>query len=192
MTTRSLQALKAELLADEDVRVAYDELAPVYGGVRAMTQPGLPMLVEFTVPGEVRGKGRPRFDGRRGRTYTDAKTAAYEQTVQTMARLAMAGAAPVDGPVRLLVTAYIEVPRSYSARKRQYCLLGRTFPTKKPDFDNCEKIIADALKGVVYIDDAQVVQWAGRKVWAPEGKLHVMVDRVQSTAERGGHNVVVQ
>ena len=31
-------------------------------------------------------------------------------------------------------------------------------PAKRPDFDNIGKIIADALNGVAYRDDAQIVE----------------------------------
>lgn len=37
------------------------------------------MELTFTVPGEPRGKGRPRFSG--GRAYTDSETRAYERKI---------------------------------------------------------------------------------------------------------------
>ena len=41
-------------------------------------------MVKFTVPGEVRGKGRPRFTkaGNHVRTYTDSSTVNYENWVK--------------------------------------------------------------------------------------------------------------
>ena len=55
--------------------------------------------LSFTVPGAPRGKGRPRFF-RRGPgigTFTDDKTAAYENLVALAASQAHAGAEPLDG-----------------------------------------------------------------------------------------------
>jgi Holliday junction resolvase RusA-like endonuclease len=38
----------------------------------------------------------------------------------------------------------------------------REFHAKKPDRDNCDKSVMDALKGIAWIDDAQV---AGGEIW---------------------------
>lgn len=36
-------------------------------------------------------------------------------------------------------------------------LAGQEQPTKKPDWDNIGKIICDALNGIAYADDSQIV-----------------------------------
>lgn len=144
-----------------------------------MIQPGLPMLCEFSVDGDVRGKGRPRFDTRSGRAYTDQRTLAYEHAIMTAARLAMGCSQPVVGPVRVLATVYVAVPKSYSALKRGACMCGQIYPTGRPDLDNMLKILMDACNGIVWVDDAQVVEVAVSKLWSERGRLHVMVDAVQ-------------
>jgi Holliday junction resolvase RusA-like endonuclease len=150
-----------------------------------MIQPGVPMLCEFAVDGDVRGKGRPRFDPRSGRAYTDQRTLAYEHAIMTAARLAMGGAQPVVGPVRVLATVYVAVPKSYSKRATADCLQGRVYPTGRPDIDNTLKALMDSCNGIVWVDDAQVVEVAVSKLWAPRGRLHVMVDAVHAvTAEK--------
>lgn len=43
-------------------------------------------MVDFTVPGEPRGKGRPRFS-KSGHTYTDSETRAYENKIIAYLRI---------------------------------------------------------------------------------------------------------
>lgn len=47
-------------------------------------------------------------------------------------------------------------------------LQGKILPTKKPDCDNIAKIICDALNGVAYKDDKQIVQLLVSKVYSVE------------------------
>jgi Holliday junction resolvase RusA-like endonuclease len=128
--------------------------------------------LSFSVPGPVVGKGRPRFG--QGRTYTPTKTLHYEGLVRHCAALAMRGGALCEAPLRVLVTAYMAVPPSYSRRKREGCLAGLIWPTGKPDADNIIKVL-DACNGVVFRDDSQIVDARVLKVWAEVPSLSVEV-----------------
>ena len=59
------------------------------------------MMIKFTIPGEPRGKGRPRFSNRGGyvRTYTDEKTASYENLVKMEYQWTSKGYRYADGEV---------------------------------------------------------------------------------------------
>jgi Holliday junction resolvase RusA-like endonuclease len=63
-----------------------------------------------------------------------------------------------QGPVVLTVTFHL--PRPQSLPKRQ------VHHTKKPDLDKLVRNTKDALKGVLYGDDAQVVDLHARKTYA--------------------------
>lgn len=122
-------------------------------------------VIAFTVPGEPQGKGRPRAfrAGRSVRMYTPTKTQAYEQLVADMGRQAMAGRAPMVGPLAVDLVAVVSVPASWSKKRRAAALEGLELPAKKPDADNVAKAIADGLNGITYGDDAQVVELRVRK-----------------------------
>ena len=121
----------------------------------------------FTVYGEPRGKGRPRFN-KNGHTYTPADTAKYERMVRAMflSRYPRAEQIGKDIPVRAKINAYYKIPDSAGKGKKQLMKAGLIRPTKKPDTDNIAKILLDALNGYAYHDDAQVVELEVKKLYA--------------------------
>lgn len=144
----------------------------------------MPTVIEFTIPGQVIAKGRPRF-ARRGAhvvAYTPAKTVSYENLVKLSARLAMAGAAPLAGPVHLSIALIVEVPASWSKKRRALALSGDVRATKRPDIDNFCKGIFDGCNGIVFLDDAQIVEIAMRKDYGEIPGAVVTVREVEGEA----------
>jgi Holliday junction resolvase RusA-like endonuclease len=62
--------------------------------------------LEFFIPGNPSGKGRPRFarQGQFVRTYTPRETEAYESNIRLFAAEAMNGSPPTGGPVAVAQT----------------------------------------------------------------------------------------
>lgn len=112
--------------------------------------------VVIKLPGAPVAKGRPRFGN--GRAYTDAKTIAAEQSILA-AWLTQAGARkPHDGPVAVEIVATFIPPASWPKWKQQAAVNGLWPHMSKPDSDNLAKAVLDALNGVAWVDDAQVVR----------------------------------
>lgn len=118
--------------------------------------------VEFTIHGAPQGKGRARTVRNRatGRSmsYTPEKTVEYENLVR-MEYQAQCGGAWLgeQTPIAAVICVSYPIPASVSKKKREEMLDGQIFPTKKPDCDNIAKVILDALNGIAYRDDAQVI-----------------------------------
>ena len=135
------------------------------------------MAVEFFVPGQPVGKGRPRATVRAGRArlYTPAKTEKYEARVALFAQQAMAGRPVMAGPVALSVTALFPIPPSWPKKRQAAARAGTEQHTKRPDADNCAKAILDGLNGVVWKDDSQVVTLSIEKRYSDRPGVLVMV-----------------
>jgi Endodeoxyribonuclease RusA len=73
--------------------------------------------ITVVVSGEPVAKGRPRMT-KRGFAYTPAATRKYEAHARLSAQLAMDGHPPIEVPVRIEVLAQLQVPASWSKRKR--------------------------------------------------------------------------
>lgn len=118
------------------------------------------MIVAFNIPGQPVAKGRPKF-ARRGAhvvAYTPAATVSYENLVKMAATLAMCGVEPTAGPVALSVSLSMQIPASWSNKRRALAAAGSIAATKKPDADNVLKGIKDGCNGIIWRDDAQVVR----------------------------------
>ena len=137
--------------------------------------------MEFLVFGPPQGKARPRFSRKSGTVYTPSKTAKYEKQIQKAFLAAGGEIIPGDCYVGVTVDAYFEIPKSYTKGKRLACLHNLTRPIKKPDIDNTLKVILDALNGIAYEDDRQVVEVRCRKWYAQStGCLKISIREVHA------------
>jgi Holliday junction resolvase RusA-like endonuclease len=134
-------------------------------------------MLTFTVDGDPHGKGRPRFrnTGKFVQTYTDSKTKSYEEKVRDAAKQAMGSAEPLETPVSVFCYIRLPVPKSYPKTRREACLNGSERPSKKPDTDNVFKSVSDAMNGIVYKDDCQIVSINAKKVYSAVAGVDVMV-----------------
>ena len=125
-------------------------------------------VIRLLIPGPPVGKGRPRFNGQTGRTYTPAATVHAERDVRAVWREAGSLRLP-DGPVVAHIYVHLERPASHWTSRGELSAVGRRteYPCRKPDLDNQIKLFLDSLNGLAYHDDAQVVEVHARRLWLP-------------------------
>ena len=133
--------------------------------------------VAFMVPGQPQGKGRPRVGKVAGhvRMFTPPKTESYEALIALFAHQAMQGRPLIAGPVRVTVDLVFAIPASWSKKKRAQAEQGAIWPTTKPDVDNVLKAVCDAINGVVWVDDVQIVHLTANKVYGAAPGVRVFV-----------------
>ena len=136
--------------------------------------------ITFTIQGEPKGKGRPRFTtrGKFPSAYTPQDTADYETRVRNEYLMAARGTF-LGETVKMNINCWFGMPKSASKKKRSLMLSGEIRPTKKPDADNIAKIIADALNGVAYRDDAQIVELTVKKYFSEDPRVEVSIWRFE-------------
>lgn len=69
------------------------------------------------------------------------------------------------GPVRIVIVAEIKAPKR----------LTREYPTVTPDADKIARLVLDALTGVVYADDKQVLYMSCEKLYSDRFGLLITV-----------------
>jgi len=107
--------------------------------------------IDFEVPGDVVPWARAGRS-KTGATYTPARQGRYMATIKSLCAAELGGAPPLAGPIGLDVWANFATPISWSGKKRAAAY----WQTSRPDWDNCAKIVCDALSGVAWLDDKQV------------------------------------
>ncbi len=142
------------------------------------------MKVSFTVPGEPKGKGRPRFSVKRtkqGGSYVNVRTPestrAYENLVAMEYARQCRGIRFEDRiPIRMHILAYFGIPKSASKKNKAEMLSMQQRPVKKPDMDNIVKAIADSLNDLAYHDDSQIVETTVEKFYGEEPRVEVVIE----------------
>ncbi len=106
----------------------------------------------FTVYGSPVPQGRPRFF-RRGNfvgAYDPDKSRSWKDDVKAQVLTALGGAPEIhEGALQLKLHFHLPRPKSLPKRVTEH--------VKKPDLDNLAKAIKDAMRGVLYRDDSQIV-----------------------------------
>lgn len=103
-------------------------------------------MIQGFIPMTPTAKGRPRIT-RGGRCYTPKKTVLAEKVIQAYFGLQFRDLTPLTGPLELTLMFLMDKPKS-----------NRLFlPTVKPDIDNLCKLFCDAVNGIAWEDDKQVV-----------------------------------
>ncbi|MDA8123443.1 MAG: RusA family crossover junction endodeoxyribonuclease [Deltaproteobacteria bacterium] len=129
----------------------------------------------FTVYGSPVAQGRPRFF-RRGNfvgTYDPDKSRTWKQDVKASV-LDQLNGTPEIHEGALGVKLFFHLPRPKSLPKRV------VHHVKKPDADNLAKAIKDALRGVVYRDDSQIVALEVRKVYGDPPRVIIAIEEVMN------------
>lgn len=137
--------------------------------------------MQFTVPGKPQGKARARtfYNSGLGKhmSVTPENTVLYENLIKDRYLQKCQGVYISPGiPVILRITARFTPTKSTSKKKRIQMLGGELSPLKKPDIDNIIKVVADALNGVAYRDDTQIVKVDARKLYAESEGLDITIE----------------
>jgi Holliday junction resolvase RusA-like endonuclease len=105
-----------------------------------------------TVP-VAKARARVAIRGGRAHAYTPRKTENAEWRIRTAFLERFPGHQPFAGPVELEAVAWLDLPSSMAKKRR-----ATARPVTRPDVDNYLKTVLDALNGVAFVDDSQVVR----------------------------------
>lgn len=135
----------------------------------------------FTVEGKPQGKARARtfYDRRAGkmRSITPEQTKSYEDLIR-WSYTAAGGKYMGEKILQVDIKAFYPVPKAFNKAKREAANSGYLRPSSKPDCDNIIKVVLDALNGVAYYDDKQVVCVSCNKYYATRGYLHITIEEI--------------
>ena len=130
----------------------------------------------FTVKGQPKGKGRPKFT-KNGHVYTPESTRIYEEEIKLRYKEKFKNEM-LDG--NIAVEVFInKKPDSYLGIRKYNKLLGK-YCNIKPDTDNVVKAVLDALNGVAYADDKNVVEIYAVKKYASESSLVIRLYELEN------------
>lgn len=148
----------------------------------------------FTIPTAPQGKARARtfYNSRMGKmqSITPEKTRSYEDLVRYCFQ--SEGGKFTDKPVMVKIKAYFKFPSAMPKKVKLQALAGLVVPTVKPDADNIEKIIFDALNGFAYKDDTQIAENHTVKLFSDEPRVEVEIEEIPVVYYKKGNKFIEQ
>ena len=137
--------------------------------------------MQFIVEGKPQGKARARtfYNSRAGKmqSITPEKTKSYEDLIRWKYKAA-GGKYYGEKTLQVVIRAYYPIPKGFSKAKVNDAIERKLRPITKPDCDNIIKVVLDALNGVAYYDDKQVICVSCNKYYAQQGYLCVDINEI--------------
>jgi len=134
-------------------------------------------MIAFTVYGNPVAQGRPRatkLPTGKILVYDPKNAKEWKQLVKLQA-IDRKPFALYQGPIVVELSFQLLRPKSLPKKVTEHI--------KRPDLENLSKAVLDALKGVVYRDDSQIIELRLRKFYAYEGETA----QVHITVREEGH-----
>ncbi len=116
-------------------------------------------VLNFEIPIDPVPKARPRL-GRGGHVFTPKKTKDFEKKVRAVIGNKYT-IPPLIGPVSMTLIF----------RMKQAKTNKKTYPTQRPDLDNLAKAVTDAVNGMRYEDDCQIINLNLSKRWCEDDEV---------------------
>ena len=137
--------------------------------------------IKFEVLGDPKSQLRLKFRrmGSRIHTYVPEVTKMAEQNF-TLQSLAHRPKELICGPVYVGLKIIRSIPKSMSKKNKLLALDEVLRPITKPDLSNYIKLIEDAITGIFYRDDAQIVGYLDiGKYYGLTPKIEVVIEYVE-------------
>jgi Holliday junction resolvase RusA-like endonuclease len=152
-------------------------------------------VISFTVYGTPAPAGSKKgfYNRKAGRviiTDDSKRSRPWKAQISDAAAEAMDGAPLLDGALALSLTFVVARPKGHFGSGRNAGMVKGSaprFPTVKPDLLKLARAVEDALSGIVYRDDAQIVAETLEKEYGEPARVEVRVRRINDlfdTTER--------
>lgn len=138
------------------------------------------MQINFEVMGKVKAKQSCRMT-RGGIKYTPADVKSYANWIRLCFMKEYPNWSPLkfkDTPLMCEIDVDVAIPKSFSKKKVELAEMGIIRPTIKPDCDNIAKNINDALNGIAYPDDKQIVSLVVRKWYSDKECVNIRISDI--------------
>lgn len=143
-------------------------------------------MIELTIPGQPVAKQSAKFRSVRTKSgksfvmaYTPKKIVNYEVFIKELFAIKYPDFPLWEGAVSTNITAYLTIPKSKSKKQKELMRSGKILPIIKPDEDNIKKPINDALEGLVYKRDSQIVRSSFAKFYSDSPRTEIIMSEIK-------------
>jgi Holliday junction resolvase RusA-like endonuclease len=145
-------------------------------------------MIEFFVPGVPRPGGSKKafYNKKTGRTSV-VDTNARSKDWRASVALAAAGvfSAPLAGALDVLFEFHILRPRGHYAKSGSLRNSAPAFPTSRPDVLKLTRSTEDALSGIAFFDDSQIVFEKLAKIYSSRTGVRIVIRMAEMEKTHG-------
>lgn len=131
----------------------------------------------FNIAPEAQARPRATRMGRGIRLYDPKKTADFKKQLHLLALAKHV--VPIQEALSVEIWFYRAVQKSISKKERLRRTTGHIRPIVKPDTDNYIKSTLDALNGILWRDDAQIVDLTAHKFYSDNPRIEIELEEFQ-------------
>ncbi len=124
-------------------------------------------MQKIEIPIRPRPKQRPRFS--LGHTYTPKETQQYEKAIGAVVREKMTERYTKWAFVN--IDFHYQIPKSATKEQKRMVDIAPIIHAKRPDLDNLQKSVLDALNGILWDDDSIVWGIVAQKHYSTSDKI---------------------
>lgn len=110
--------------------------------------------------------------------HDSSENKAAKTEIRRLWRVAARGHSTISGPVRLKVVGIFETPESWPRAVHRAAAECRVWHVGRPDLDNIQKLILDALNKLAWADDGQVAVIECAKRYGSPARVEVTVSTI--------------
>lgn len=140
--------------------------------------------MRYVINMEPMASPRPRFSGRGGfvKSYMPKEYTNWKKQFLLAWSLYQAEKFEQGQALSVKIIFYIKPPASFSKVKKNHPLLeSEVIPViKKPDIDNLQKSVLDALNGYAWHDDNQISDIYARKLYSLKPRIEIWIEGVEN------------
>lgn len=144
------------------------------------------MKLRFEIEPQQQERPRATSQGMLVRLYDPPKTSRFKKELKQLAKAEMQGKEAFSDAIKVTIKFYRNVQKSISKKEHVRRISGVHRPIVKPDLDNYIKSTLDALNGIIWTDDAIIVELNASKHYAEEPRIEVEVIEMGEKARKYG------
>ncbi|BDH16408.1 MAG: hypothetical protein [Bacteriophage sp.] len=130
--------------------------------------------INITYYGEPKAQARARASSNLNHFYDPSKS--FKLVINEAIRNELGNDfKPINSEIYFEARYYKPFPKSTSKKNQVLMELGVVRPTNKPDLDNYEKLLYDALLNVLYLDDSIVVSGNHQKFFSCKPRVEITI-----------------
>lgn len=159
----------------DDVKLSDKVLQEIEDEFKAYMDPKNYESVKCTYFGEPKAQPRARVISNLNTFYDPAKSFKLFLNEHIRSQLGN-NFRPIDSELYFTARFYRPYPKTTSKKNKVLMELGIMRPLVKPDLDNYEKLLYDALNGFLYTDDTVIVQGNHQKFYSCKPRVEIEIN----------------